>query len=151
MKCFECGAGMHPGTVDHTFTISGVKVHGRLPAMICDDFCGENTVDGNDLGALELAAARDLALHGVRTGDVFKFMRKALGKSAVDIGKLFRTNPATLSKWERGHADVDAHAFALLAALVEDRINGKTSTEDRLKALANPPKVFPRELEVSAA
>lgn len=149
MKCYECGASMREGSVEHTFTISGVKVRGRMPAMICPE-CGENTVASDALGALELMAAHALGQHAVRTPEVFKFMRKALGLRAIDVCELLGTDPATVSRWERGHLDVDRHAFALLAALVEDRVLGKTSTEERLRRLANPPKVYPRELELTA-
>ena len=148
MKCFECGADMCADSVEHTLTISGVKVHGRLPAMVCPE-CNENSVEGKDVAAFELKAAHVLAQHAVRSPEVFKFMRKALGMRAVDVCELLDADPATVSRWERGHLEVPMHAFALLAAVVEDRIHGKSSTLERLKRLARPPKVFPRELELA--
>jgi YgiT-type zinc finger domain-containing protein len=137
MKCFECGEEMISDSIEHVFTISGVKVRGNMPAMRCPA-CGESSVDGDALGQ-----------HAVRTPEVFRFMRKAIGMRAVDLAELLDADPATISRWERGKLDVDKHAFALLAELVEDRVNGKTSTEERLKLLAHPPKAFPRELELA--
>jgi putative zinc finger/helix-turn-helix YgiT family protein len=148
MKCFECGADMRADSVEHTLTISGVKIHGRLPAMVCPE-CAEDSVEGNDLAAFELKAAHTLAQNAVRTSEVFKFMRKALGMRAVDVSELLDADPATVSRWERGHLEVPMHAFALLAELVEDRIEGRSSTQERLKKLARPPKTFPRDLEVA--
>jgi putative zinc finger/helix-turn-helix YgiT family protein len=138
------------GTVEHEFSISGVRVKGSLPATICPE-CGENTVEADALSALELAAAHALAKSAVRTGEVFRFMRKALGLRAADVGELLGADPATISRWEREHQNVDLRAFALLAELVEDRVENRTGTLERLKRLAHPPTSFPPFLSLSQA
>ncbi len=91
MKCVACQKPMREGTVLHEFVVSGVKLRGNMPAKTCT--CGEQIVASDALAALELAAAHALGHHGVRTAEAFRFMRKALGLRAVDLGALIGVEP----------------------------------------------------------
>lgn len=148
MKCTECGKPVLHGQVEHVFMVSGVRVVGNVPAWTCGS-CGEQQLEHDALAGLELAAAHALGQHGVSTGEAFRFMRKALGLRAVDLGELIQIDAATISRWETETRDVDVRAFALLAELVADRFAGRHDTERRLKKLAAksaPPPVLNIEL-----
>jgi putative zinc finger/helix-turn-helix YgiT family protein len=151
MRCVECGnPEMRPGEARHEFFVAGVRIVGNMPALVCPD-CGATTVEASALEALELSAADAMAKNGMRTGEVFRFMRKALGLRAIDIGQLLGFDPATLSRWERGHTEPDPLAFLALSALVADRIENRTTTRDILEALAHPPKRKVTEIELPKA
>lgn len=149
MQCVECGSEMMTGKAHHEFFVSGVRVVGSLPSATCPQ-CGAGAVEDDSVRALELSAADALARRGVRTGEVFKFMRKALGLRAADLGKLIDIDPTTISRWECGHQDPDIRAFALLAEMVADQIHGRTETRDRLEALTRPQDSRPSFLELPA-
>jgi putative zinc finger/helix-turn-helix YgiT family protein len=142
MKCTECGKPMLRGQVAHEFVVSGVRVVGNVPAWTCSG-CGEQRLEHDTLAGLELAAAHALGQAGVCTGESFRFMRKALGLRAVDLGELIDIEPETISRWETGKRPVEVRAFALLADLVADRFAGRNDTERRLKKLATKSELPP--------
>ena len=102
--------------------------------------CGESYINGGVLSRFELSAARKLAELGIREGTVFKFMRKALGMRAADLADLLSVTPETVSRWENDKNDVDLAAFVILGSLVADKLEGRTTTHDRLRAVHEPPK-----------
>lgn len=101
-----------------------------------------------ELGHFELAVAEKLAGLGIRTGEAFKFMRKALGLRAVDLAELLDVAAETVSRWETG--EPEARAFALLGSIVAERLRGQEETVDRLRALRSPRK-RPARVRVHAA
>jgi transcriptional regulator with XRE-family HTH domain len=70
--------------------------------------------------------------------ETFKFMRKALGLRAVDIAELLDVAAETLSRWETGQRPVDRASWIAVSAMVLDKLEGRTTTLDRLKALLEP-------------
>ncbi|HTP29443.1 MAG TPA: hypothetical protein VMK12_27735, partial [Anaeromyxobacteraceae bacterium] len=54
------------------------------------------------------------------------------------LAELLDVTIETISRWEHGKQSLDRRAVALLASMVLDRIEGRTSTLDRLKALLKP-------------
>lgn len=80
----------------------------------------------------------DLALAGEATGEVFKFIRKAVGMKASELAELLGVAAETISRWETGEREVDRGAFALLADIARERLEGRASTLGMLKALRAP-------------
>jgi DNA-binding transcriptional regulator YiaG len=130
--------------------VAGVTFIASLPAEGCDA-CGEALTDYSDLGRFELSAARWLAEAGIRTGESFKFMRHALGLRSADLAELLGVRLETVSRWETGALKVDAHAFVLLGALVDDQLAGSERTRTRLAVLRAKPKRVPAEVRLEVA
>jgi DNA-binding transcriptional regulator YiaG len=82
------------------------------------------------LEAFELDVAGELARHGEASSEAFGFMRRAMGVRAVDLAKLLDVTPETVSRWEHGRQPIDRGAAALLLAMVVDRVEGRTTTND---------------------
>jgi putative zinc finger/helix-turn-helix YgiT family protein len=113
--------------------------------------CGEELIEGSDLARFELRIAQWLAGAGVRSGETLRFMRKALGLRSADLGELLGVRLETVSRWETGALKVDAHAFALLGALVDDRLAGSERIRTRLEVLRAKPKKLPAEVRLEVA
>jgi DNA-binding XRE family transcriptional regulator len=113
-----------------------VRVSG-IPAVKCDG-CGESFLNGPDLGRAELLASGEAIARGVRDGPTLKFVRKALGLRAAELGELLDVSAETLSRWENGHRVAERSVWNTLADLIADKLAGVTTTVDRLRALAEP-------------
>ncbi|MEY4515558.1 MAG: hypothetical protein RLZZ450_7680 [Pseudomonadota bacterium] len=151
MKCVKCGGKRSKkGKVAHAVTISGVKINGDLAGEICSA-CGEDQVDLAELESFELRAAAALAVHGVCTGEAFKFMRKALGMRATDVGAVLGVTPETVSRWETGQRDVDRHVFAMLGEIAIAVAEGRPSPVERFKALASADRKLPGKIDLRRA
>lgn len=96
--------------------------------------CAEATLDGADLGRAELLAGAEAMARGLRDGGTFKFIRKALGMRATDLGALLGISPETISRWENGHRAAERSVWNTLADLVADRLEGTQTTLTRLRA-----------------
>lgn len=139
-KCPSCGAKRFRNEqVSEKLQLGDMSFTANLPAKVCIA-CSEGTFTGDDLHRFELSVARWLADSGVRSPDTFRFMRKVLGMRAVDLGKLLDIAPETISRWENGAMPVETRAFALLGALVSDRLEGRVNTLERLNAIRTPVK-----------
>lgn len=90
------------------------------------------------LGTFDRLVAGKLAELGARSGGAFHFMRKAIGMRAADLAELLGVPPETLSQWENGQRGMDRGAIVALGSLVLDRIDGRSTTLDRLQALRDP-------------
>lgn len=141
-KCVECGGtSLRTGTALHSATVSGMTFAVELPAEVCDA-CSEAYMAGSDIERAELAIAADLARKGARSGDAFRYMRKALGLRANALAELFDLQPETVTRWEKGTQNLDPRAFALLGSLVIDKMEGRGDAAfARLRALKEPAKV----------
>jgi putative zinc finger/helix-turn-helix YgiT family protein len=152
-KCVMCGAkGLSGGVTTHEFTVSGVKfVVEGVPAEICEA-CGESFVSLEALERAELTIAAELARRGVRTGEAFRFMRKALGLKSKALAELFDLQPETVSRWEKGTQTLDPRAFALLGSVVVDRLAGRGELAiERLRALRAPVKAPRKAVRIALA
>jgi DNA-binding transcriptional regulator YiaG len=96
---------------------------------------------GPALGDFDLAVAGKLARAGITDGEAIKFMRKAVGLSAVALAELLDTSPETVSRWERGVSRMDRAAFAILAGIVLEKADHRSETLDRLRALRRPARL----------
>jgi len=107
------------------------------PAWRCSS-CGEELFEDAAVGAFELAVAADLALHGPANGEAFRYLRKAVGLPAKELADLLGVTPETVSRWENGKLPLERRALALLASIVLERVEGESSTLDRLRGLLEP-------------
>ena len=96
--------------------------------------CGESVLDGADLGRAQLLAGAEAMARGLRDGGTFKFIRKALGMRASELGSLLDVSPETISRWENGHRAAERAVWNTLADLVTDKLQGSDTTLTRLKA-----------------
>lgn len=99
-------------------------------------FCGEVVIKLDDWGRFEREIAGWLAKAGVLSGEVFRFMRKAVGLRAKELAELLDVTPETISRWEKEHRQPDRKAMMVLGDLVLDRLRGEETALGRLRALA---------------
>ena len=137
-RCVKCGES-DLLIVSHVFraTVAGVPFERKLKVQKCST-CGEIYLRAGSLGDFELSAALAFARAGVQRPAALKFMRKAAGLRATDLGGLFDLTPEHLSRIENGKVPPDKRTVALLAALLEDKAAGTTRTIDQLHALDRP-------------
>lgn len=134
----------HGNDLERVLREDSLKLAGRtfsheVPATHCRS-CGETYFHGPDLGALDREVAATVAREGPCAGETFKYLRKALGMRAADLAGLLDLAPETLSRWETGQRAVDRACWLILSVLVLEHLEGRTTTLDRLEALAAPPR-----------
>ena len=153
--CYFCGSrDLRDSTevLRTSLPSSGIRASARVPALRCAA-CSESYVWGTHMEAFDLALSRELAARAVCTGEALRFMRTSLGLRAADLARLLDVTPETFSHWETGKAAVPRAPFAVVAALVDDALEGRTSTRSRLERLASPgprPKVLRPRLDLAA-
>ena len=141
MKCSNCGAGaFERRSEEHVVNVAGRKFTGKVAADVCDA-CGESLVDASELARVELEAARAIGDAGLVSGETFRFMRHALGLIAKDLSAEFDVAPETISRWENEERPLDRLAWATLAGMVRDRLEGHERTREQLRAIREPKKL----------
>ena len=140
-RCVKCGGTDLP-VVRQALraTIAGVPFEKTVRAQRCAS-CAEAYFAAGAVGDFELSAALALARAGIRTPDALKFMRKAAGLRATDLGELLGLTAEHLSRIENGKVPPDKRTVALVAALLEDKAAGTTRTIDQLHAIDRPRKL----------
>lgn len=151
MKTKRCG-GCKTGKLGQVRALDSVKVGGhtfsaRVAALQCGH-CGEVYFDGPGLERFELRVAVELARAGEGTEEAMRFMRKAVGLRAAEFAHLVDVTPETVSRWENGRQSMDHRALAVLASVVIDRFEGRTTMLDTLRAF-NQPRKLARRIEFS--
>ena len=143
MRCPTCHAHhLVASTADSSIDVAGHTFTAKLPALACPDAaCGETVFTAESIRRLELVVARKLAETGQRSGEAFKFMRKALGLRAVDLAELLGVAAETISRWETGAREVDRASFAVLADAVAEQLEGRARALDYLRAIAKPKRL----------
>jgi putative zinc finger/helix-turn-helix YgiT family protein len=138
-QCARCGyvGELSAGVTSVRRTLAGATFTAELPAEVCPS-CGEGIVADPVLERFELQVAGELAMRGLRAADSFRFVRRALGMTAAELGELLEVKAETVSRWERGNVPVDARAWALLGSLACDRLEGRDCTRRLLRAVAEP-------------
>lgn len=137
-RCFNCkSTDLQAAEVEERRTVAAHTFTRMLPVTRCAK-CGEETIPLQALEAFDLEVAEELARHGEVSAEAFSFMRRTLGMKAADLAELLDVTPGTVSRWENGHEPIERRAAALLCALVLDRVEGRTGTLDRLRALLRP-------------
>jgi putative zinc finger/helix-turn-helix YgiT family protein len=135
-RCPICREGMLSASTERLrLTVAGRTFTEELEALRCEA-CGEAVLPALALERFELAAASELARSGPVTGEVFCFVRKALGLPAAELARLLDLRPETLSRWEHDRLPIDRVALALLGSAAEDRLAERPGALERLRALA---------------
>lgn len=147
-RCTSCNEGrLKRGKSNLRRTVDGVAFEGALPATVCGS-CGEAYFEASVIARFEIGIAAALANMGRCTPEAFRFMRKVLGFSGLALAQQLGVEPETVSRWENGARGLDRGAFALLGALVADRIEGRESTIERLNAMHTPTKAPKRPMKI---
>lgn len=140
-KCVRCrGTDLRQQKRPLTRTVAGHAFKASVSAIVCKS-CDAVYFIGPALGDFDLAVAGKLARAGVADGEAIKFMRKAVGLSAVALAELLDTSPETVSRWERGVSRMDRAAFAILTGIVLEKTDDRSETLDRLRALRRPARL----------
>ncbi len=149
-RCAQCD-GREFRDVTETLSValprSGVSASGEVAARRCTN-CSHVVVASSVIERFRLALGCELADAGVRTGEAIRHMRNALGLRAADLAQLLDLTAETISHWETGKALPNRSAFIALAAMVEDALEGKTTTRDRLVILVEG-GAYPRTIAVA--
>jgi putative zinc finger/helix-turn-helix YgiT family protein len=138
-RCVMCSSmkSMRKSTTKVSNGVGDRRFTAEVPADVCDA-CGESYVQGTTLKRFELAVARELSLSGASSGEVFKFMRKALGYRASELADELGVTPETVSRWENGRRTIDISHMALMGMLVDDQMEDHVSVQRHLAALRKP-------------
>jgi putative zinc finger/helix-turn-helix YgiT family protein len=147
-RCVECrGDKMVTAQAEEQLEVAGKTFTAMLPVTKCAN-CGATYISHDALGVLEMGTAAELARHGEVSAESFGFMRRALGMKASELAELLDVTHETVSRWEHGHQPVERRAVALLSAMVLDRVEGRSTTLERLRALLKP-EPLPRLVRVA--
>lgn len=137
-RCVQCqGEKLLEVKEEERLEVAGKTFVGKVPAQKCAS-CGELYFPGPALCDFELEVAGEFARHGEVSAEAFSFMRRSLGMQARELAELLDVAPETVSRWEHGKRQLERGTFALLAEMVLDRLEGRTTTLDRLRALMKP-------------
>lgn len=137
-RCFNCKSSeLVAAEHEDRIEVAGHKFTRSIPALRCSK-CGEETMKGVDIEAFELEVAAELARHGELPAGAFRFMRRTLGMKAADLADLLDVTAETVSRWENEKQGIERRAAALLSSMVLDKLEGRTSTLERLRALKEP-------------
>ena len=150
MKCPDCGTRLEDRREAQSLRVAERTFSAEVPVRCCPK-CGHSSLSGPAMKEFELRAARELARAGVRTGETFRFMRRTLGLSASDLGELLEVAAETVSRWETGQRDVDWPAFIVLWWLVDDRLEGRKETLERIRDLRRPRVPLVTHLDLKSA
>ena len=117
--------------------VDGRTFDGHLAARECTG-CGLVQAERGADRRFTLLVARTLADAGASSGEVFRFLRKAVGLRATELAGFLNLAPETISRWETNKRAVDRAALALLGNAVRDLLDGRSTTLDGLRALSSP-------------
>jgi hypothetical protein len=129
--------------VDDTLEVCGHTFTAQLPAERCDA-CGQIVIQGHDVKLFELRVACEIAKAGLRTGEAFRVLRKALGLDAESFGSLLDVPGEFVGYWERGDWPVDLRAHAVLCSLVLAKYEHRPISLDPMAVLREPKGMAPR-------
>jgi putative zinc finger/helix-turn-helix YgiT family protein len=96
--------------------------------------CDETLFTGLEVDRQFGEVARVIAQRGIRTADELKFVRKATGFRAAEVAELLDVRPETISRWERGEAEIPRAAVYVVSQL----LLAPEATRKALEALAEP-------------
>ncbi|MSP61476.1 MAG: helix-turn-helix domain-containing protein [Myxococcales bacterium] len=137
-SCASCGSpDLRRVDVPVTRTIAGHVFRARVPEYVCGA-CGERFSTSADLAAFDDAVALTLADAGITGPDAIRYLRKALGMTAQQLGDLLGVRKESVSRWENGRRGIDRATFALLRQLVFERRAKERPVADFLRRLQHP-------------
>jgi DNA-binding transcriptional regulator YiaG len=146
--CTSCGGTTFEAGPTPAELLIGPRIFTANVASQTCTACDAVYFEGPEMVALELEAARWLAENGFVSGEEFRLLRKTAGLRAVDLAELLDVSAETVSHWETGKHPFDQGTRTTLAALVLDKLDGRTSTQARLRRMRVPPSATPVHLTV---
>jgi len=131
---------------------AGMRFAAEVPVDVCAK-CGHEYLHGPAMVEFERRVAVELARRGAPLAETFRRLRKALGLRAADLAALLEVRPETISRWENGQTEVDWPSYLLTWWMVEDALEGKSETMDKLKAprIAQAPGSRAKPIKVTLA
>lgn len=130
--CVECRAPLVDCVLNEQHEVSGVIFEVDVPAQGCTT-CSESYVMHDVLARSELSIAHELGRLGVRTCAALVYMRKALGLSRDRLAAVMGMSRQAIQGWETV-GPPEARAFAILAMLIAERIEGRDAMRQMLDA-----------------
>lgn len=85
-----------------------------------------------------LLIAHELAKLGITDGIAFKFMRKSVKLTAVQLAEAFDVSPTTVSNWETGETTVPRAVWAVVANVIAEQLGHHDTAMSHLKAAQHP-------------
>jgi hypothetical protein len=131
---------VHAIELDDNIDVCGHTFTAQVPAEKCGG-CGEIVIQGHDIKLFELRIAIELAKAGLRTGESFKYLRKALALQPRDVGQLLDVPEDFIGYWENGDWPVDPRAHSVLCSFVLAKYDHSPTALDCLKVLREPRKL----------
>ena len=116
MKCPTCGKEMKSKIQDYEYLESGLKnvVLKGIPVHECKH-CGEFLPEISNVRQIHKWIAEYLLNKQTPlTGEEFRFLRKAMGKSAKETAARLGVDPVTVSRWENNKEKIGAQSDRLL-------------------------------------
>lgn len=118
--CSSCGATMKPRVGDLTYPVNEETILVPRIAHLHCAACGEEVLDVSSARKLrEGAFAIYRRRHRLLSGRHIRDLRNRLGLTQVELARLLRLGPNTLSRWESG-ANVQSGAMDVLLRLLRD-------------------------------
>lgn len=137
-RCFACKSeNLEKISKLLSRTVAGRTFEAMVPATQCVQ-CGDGGYEITDLLEFDRAIAKELASSGEMSAEAFRFMWRGAGFEAREIAELLDVTPETISRWSQGKLPIERQPFMLLASLVLDKLEGRTTTADRLRATHRP-------------
>ena len=135
--CPVCHGGpVVPATFPETFRRAGATFRWRLPARLCSS-CGEWQLPVVAAAQRDGRAVLALGAHGPLGPEAVRLALTCLDLDDAALAALLDLPPDAVARWIQGHAPVPPAHGALLLALVDDALAGRTTTRDRLRAAAD--------------
>jgi putative transcriptional regulator len=104
------------------------------------------TLAVENVEALHEAIAADIVESPAKlTGDTFRFLRKRLVLSQVELGRLIGADVQAVARWEKGRSAVPGAADRLLRALWAERARGRPAVAEIVESLREPAGLVPRK------
>lgn len=129
--CAECG-GPTETCLEVVHKVLGQRRYtNEVRAERCTNTrCREVYYEGKDLLDIEQLIVRQLAEHGITSGDEFRLLRKYQGLRVADLAVLLGVTPETIAQWEAGESAPSAPACASLAAMMRDQLASAPAARD---------------------
>lgn len=127
-------------SLDDSMDVCGHTFTANLPAERCEA-CGQIAIQGHDLKLFELRIAVELAKAGLRSGESFKYLRRALGLEPSGLAQLLDVPEDFIGYWEDARWPVDPRAHAVVCSLVLAKLDQRPASLDCLRVLRVPRKL----------
>lgn len=147
-RCAECGSTALLSVESDERVQIGPRTFTKAVAAKRCELCGETYTAFDELSGFELQVAGELVRECDGTREAFRYIRKALGLPAIELARLLDVNAATLSRWETGEREVPFLARCVLAALVMDRLGGRSNVMEYLERARQPSRRLPRVVRI---